>query len=527
MVAVVSLASELLRPEVYPTPPGPIELVQTHLSLVFVTERYAYKVKKPVNFGFVDYTTVERRRYFCRREVDLNRRLCPDMYLGVAAIYQDPHGQLRLTEPDGEPPGTVVDYAVVMCRLPAQRMMDVLLAGGKVTEGMVAQIASCLARFHAEAETNEQIAVYGHPEAIGFNWEENFQQTKRYFGNTVFQEQFDAISAYAEGFLGGKRGLFLGRMERGRVRDGHGDLHSANVCFGDNLYIYDCIEFNERFRYLDVASDVAFMAMDLDFYGRPDLSRAFAEQYIRESGDDEVAELLPFYKCYRAYVRGKVESFPLEDPLALPEARERACQRAGRYFRLAHSYTRRLERPTVVITVGLIGTGKSTLARALAHRTGMEVVSSDEVRKRLQGLSADERRLEPFQGGIYSAEVSRLTYDEMFRQAGEVLAAGRSVLLDASFRRAEERARAVEVARAAGADFWAIECVASEATIRERLERRARDWPDASDARWELFPQIKGEHEPVREIPSRCHLVVDCSGLVGDALDTVVSAITN
>lgn len=527
MLALVSLATELLRPEVYPTPPGRVELVQTHLSLVFLTERHAYKVKKPVNFGFVDYTTVERRRYFCRREVELNRRLCPDMYLGVSAIYLDPRGQLRLTEPDGEPRGTVVDYAVVMRRLPAQRMMDVLLARGDVSEAMVAQVSRRLARFHAQAETNEQIAVYGHPEAISFNWEENFQQTERFCGTTIILRQSNDIREYVKALLQAQRPLFLGRMERGRVRDGHGDLHSANVCFGDDLCIYDCIEFNERFRYLDVASDVAFMAMDLDFFGRPDLSRTFAETYIRESGDDEVAVLLPFYKCYRAYVRGKVESFQLDDPQMPMEARERAAQRARRYFQLAHSYTRRLKRPTLLITVGLIGTGKSTLARALAHRLGVEVVSSDEVRKRLQGLAPSERQLDAFGRGIYSAGVSRLTYQEMLRQARDALASGRSLLLDASFRRADERARALEEARAMAADFWAIECVAPEASIRERLERRAREWPDASDARWELFPQIKAEFEPLREIPQECHLVVDCSGLVGEALDRVVSAITD
>ncbi|MBI2866068.1 MAG: AAA family ATPase, partial [Chloroflexi bacterium] len=316
------------------------------------------------------------------------------------------------------------------------------------------------------------------------------------------------------------------RVRRGRVRDGHGDLHATNICFGDDLYIYDCIEFNVRFRYLDVANDIAFLAMDLDYYGRPDLSRAFAEAYIRESGDEDVAVLLPFYKCYRAYVRGKVDSFQWDDPQVPVEARERACQRARRYFYLAYSYTLGLKRPTLLITVGLIGTGKSSLSRALAHRLGLTVVSSDEVRKRLMGLASAERRLEPFREGIYAPAASRLTYREMFRQAEETITQGLSVILDASFRRAEERARALEVARSLGADFWAIECVAPEGVIRERLERRAREWPDASDARWEVYPQIKAELEPVTELPPERHLVVDCSGSPGEALEKVLAAIT-
>jgi len=525
---LVSLERGLLRPEAYPQPPGRIELVQTHLSLVFLTENgLAYKVKKPVSFGFVDYTTLERRRYFCRREVELNRRLCPEVYLGVAAILVNSEGQVQVTGPEALPRGMVLDYAVVMRRLPAGRMMDVLLARGLVTEEMVAQIAHRLARFHSTAQTNDQIAAYGHPEAIRFNWEENFEQTDRFRGATLPAQWLDDVRAYVERFLQARQPLLLERMERGRVRDGHGDLHSANICLADDLYIYDCIEFNERFRYLDVASDVAFLAMDLDFYRRPDLSRAFSETYIRESGDEEVAILLPFYKCYRAYVRGKVESFQRDSPGLPAEARERAQRRAERYFGLAHSYSRALKRPTIVITVGLIGTGKSTLARALAHRLGMAVVSSDEVRKRLQGLAPSERRLEGFRQGIYGAEASRLTYQEMFRQARELLAAGRSLVLDASFRKAEERAGALELARTVGADFWAVECMAPEDVVRERLERRAREWPDASDARWELFPQIRDDFEPAHDIPPESHLVVDCSGLVGEALDTAVSAITD
>jgi len=519
------VAAALLQPGAYPQPPGRIELAQTHLSFVFLTDRLVYKVKKPVDFGFVDYTSLERRRHFCQREVELNRRLCPQVYLGVAAIYRDSQGGLRLSPPGEIPPGEVVEYAVVMRRLPAEAHLDALLNRGQVSEAMLAQVAARLARFHAAAETNEDIAAYGRLEAIRFNHQENFQQTERYLGVTITPEQFQAIRDYAYSFMEANAPLFQRRLEQGRVRDGHGDLHAAHICFGDDLYIYDCIEFTERFRYLDVASDIAFLAMDLDYHGRPDLSRAFAEAYIQESADPEVAALLPFYKCYRAYVRGKVDSFQLDDPQVPPEARERARQRARRYFRLAYSYTLGLPRPSLLLTVGLIGTGKSTLARALAHRLGLALVSSDEVRKQLSGLAPQERRLEPFQRGIYSPEASRLTYQEMFRRAREHLAQGRSVILDASFRRREERRHALEVARSLGVELWAIECVAPESVIRERLERRAREWPDASDARWELYPQIKAEFEPVRELPPECHLVVDCARPLGEALDSVLAAI--
>lgn len=320
----------LSEPASYPHRPPRVEVVQTHISAIFLAGHLVYKVKKPVNLGFLDFTTLERRRHFCQEEVRLNRRLCPEVYLGVEVIGRT-NGALSLGR--GEP----VEYAVVMRRLPQDRMMDALLARGELTPRMVEDVAACLADFHERAATDERIAAFGRPEAIRVNTDENFAQTERYRGRLLSPQQFSDIRRFTEAFLE-RRELFEERIRRGRVRDGHGDLHLQHICLADRIYIFDCIEFNERFRYGDVAVDLAFLLMDLDFHDRPDLARLLERRYQELSGDRALGEMLPFYKCYRAYVRGKVEGFRSEDPRVPPEQRREAQERARRYFQLAHRY---------------------------------------------------------------------------------------------------------------------------------------------------------------------------------------------
>jgi len=320
----------LSEPASYPHRPPGVEVVQTHISAIFLAGHLVYKVKKPVNLGFLDFTTLELRRHFCQEEVRLNRRLCPEVYLGVEAIGRT-NGGLALGR--GEP----VEYAVVMRRLPQDRMMDALLARGQLTPRMVQAVAACLVEFHARAATDGRIAAFGRPEAIRVNTDENFAQTERYQGQLLSPQQFSDIRRFTEEFLA-RRELFEERIREGRIRDGHGDLHLQHICLADRIYIFDCIEFNERFRYGDVAVDLAFLLMDLDFHDRPDLARLLERHYEELSGDRELPGLLPFYKCYRAYVRGKVEGFRFEDPHVPPEQRQQARQRAQRYFQLAHRY---------------------------------------------------------------------------------------------------------------------------------------------------------------------------------------------
>jgi len=326
------MVEALLEPKTYPDPAEGVELVQTQMSFVFLTDQYVYKVKKPVDLGYLDYTTLEKRQFYCQREVELNRRLSPDVYLGVVAITQE-EGNISI---DGQ--GAVIEYAVKMRRIPQEGMMNELLAQNKVSSEMVNRVAQKLANFHRQAETNASISAFGGLDTINQNTEENFTQTEEYIGLTISRDKYDHIKNYTETFIQKNTPLLQKRLADGRIRDCHGDLHAAHICFTNGISIYDCIEFNDRFRYCDVASEVAFLAMDLDHYGRADLSRSFIAAYVAESKDTQLLELLDFYKCYRAYVRGKVEGFQLDDPFISADEKTKVLASARRYFELAESY---------------------------------------------------------------------------------------------------------------------------------------------------------------------------------------------
>ncbi|MFC1927913.1 hypothetical protein ACFLW7_04990 [Chloroflexota bacterium] len=322
----------LLEPQAFPHKPQRIELVQTQMSLIYLTGEYVYKIKKPVNLGYLDYTTLEKRHFFCCQELELNRRLCPDTYLAVVTIAKA-NGGLRV---EGE--GEATEYAVKMRQLPGDRMMDVLLPQGQVTPEMVASVGERLVGFHQKAETNQEIDAFGKLSVIRQNCDENFVQTEKYVGLTILRAKYERIRNYTNDFIEGNAGLFEKRVREGRIRDCHGDLHAAHVCFTDNICIYDCIEFNDRFRYCDVASELGFLAMDLDRYRQAGLSRHLVDTYAGLSHDEGLLSLLNFYKCYRACVRGKVESFKLDDRLISQAEKAKALESARSYFQLAESY---------------------------------------------------------------------------------------------------------------------------------------------------------------------------------------------
>lgn len=332
MSVLPSTVKALLKSQAYPHRPQQIELVQTQMSFIFLTGEYVYKIKKPVNLGYLDYTTLEKRHFFCQQELKLNRRLCPGTYLAVVPVVEK-SGELCV-----EGQGQVVEYAVKMKQLPQDRMMDVLLSRGQVSPEMVARVAEKLAGFHQKAETNPQIDAFGKLDIIRQNCDENFAQTEKYIGLTVFRAKYERIKGYTDNFIKNNASLFDKRIEERKIRDCHGDLHTAHVCFTDDICIYDCIEFNDRFRYCDVASEMAFLAMDLDRYQQAGLSRHLVNTYVKLSHDEELLKLLNFYKCYRAYVRGKVESFKLDDPLISQAEKTKALESARSYFQLAESY---------------------------------------------------------------------------------------------------------------------------------------------------------------------------------------------
>jgi len=323
----------LMKPEAYDEEPGKIELTQTHISFVFLTRNFVYKVKKAVDLGFLDFTTLEKRRFFCEKELELNRRLCGEMYLEVVPINRS-----NIIKIKGE--GKPIEYAVKMKRMPQEKMMNKLLEENKVNSKLIDEIAKIIAEFHSKAETNRRISEFGSLAIIETNWKENFEQTQEFVSKTISMKDFKFIRERIDDFMNRNVSFFEKRMAERRVRDCHGDIHSGNIFVTDRIYIFDAIEFNERFRYSDVASDIAFLAMDLDFKGRTDLSSFFVEKYVKYSGDQELTKLLPFYKCYRAYVRGKVISFKLQDPNVGSEEKGAAMKEAKAYFKLASAYAK-------------------------------------------------------------------------------------------------------------------------------------------------------------------------------------------
>ena len=500
------LIEAMRNPAFYPHAPDTVELLQTHISLIFLAGEYVYKVKKAVDFGFLDFTTLEKRRFYCNEELRLNRRLAPQIYLDVAEIREDGDGRMRL---GGE--GGIVEFAVKMRKIPEDRMLKKLLAEGRVRPADMKGVAEKLASFHAEAETGGEIDRIGGMEALRKNHEENFSQTEPYIGRTIPERRHRFLRSYVRRFLEKNQALLEKRVADGRIRDCHGDLHLEHICLAEDIIIFDCIEFNKRFRYEDVAAEVAFLAMDLDYNGYADCGDAFVKSYVAATGDVAVLSLINFYKCYYAYVRGKVTGFRLDDPAIPEEEKSRAAATASRYFESAYAYACRPERPTMILTAGLMGAGKSVLAESISPLLGAQVIRMDVLRKEMMGIDPAERHSENFGEGIYAETVDRRTYDEAFRRAMRLLREGSSVVIDASFRKRENRLIARKAVAEAGADFFVLECVCPEDMTRKRLDGRRSDRAEASDGRWELYETQRREFEPIDDLPEGLHAVIDTS----------------
>ncbi len=553
-----AMLNALSCPGAYPFAlPGesPISIIQTHASAVLLTPERVYKLKKPKNFGFFDFSTPALRRHFCGEEVRLNSRLAPQVYLGVAPVLKFSDGQVRFGStysPDDVPmPGSildggcVIDYAVVMVRLPDEAMLEYRVRHGTAHSALLAEIAQYVAAFHAATHTDEHIASFGLLDVIRGNWEENFTQMRPYIGRTLDASTYDCISGYVYSFLDERASLFASRVHDDRIRDCHGDLRLQHIYIldeGDDpshrLAILDGIEFNERFRYSDVTSEIAFLTMELDAASRTDLSRAFVERYVAETGDQALLELLPFYACYRACVRGKVLSFQLDEPEVSETQREIARLQATALFTQAASYASGPTRPVLLLVGGLMGSGKSTLALALRDELGWALFSSDAVRKHLAHLDLAQPRADAFGQGVYSAAWTALTYRTLLLKADAALASGRSVLLDASFIRRTDRLAAARAAARHGAGVMFVECICPRKVSLERLAQRwklrtegsqglSEESLRASDGRPGLYDAQCALFEPLvsNEEPGTEHLVVSTTLPLAVNVEQVLDAL--
>ena len=484
----VELVEALKDPAFYDPPVEQVEFVQTHISSVFLTGDRVYKLKKPVNFGFLDFSSVELRQRYCKAEVELNRRLAPEVYLGVEPITLD-GGLLRI---GGE--GEVVDWLVVMRQLDGELLGGRVLERGELTERQIGQLVEQLVPFYRNARTGEGIDRWGTLEAVKYNTDENFTQTREYMGKLITRQRYEHIRDWTNAFYRDQPDLFRERIAEGRIRESHGDLHLDNIFFQDPPIIFDCIEFNERFRCGDVAADLAFLAMDFDFRGRPELGRLLIDEYVEASGDRGLLKLLNFYKCYRAYVRGKISCFTASDPALDGVQRRHWKNRARHYFGLAYRYAGGEERPSLVVLYGLMGSGKTNIARYLRETFGWHLLSTDAVRKQLAGIGENTRVYVPYNEGLYSPEMNRRTYDEVCRRAENLLKAGFPVAVDGAFKRQVERQPVIDVAQRAGARLLFLETTCEPAEQQRRLELR-QEHDTRSDGRVEIMEFQRSEFE--------------------------------
>lgn len=479
------LVEAMLQPDFYDHVVQDIQIIQTHISYVFLTGEFAYKVKKAVNFGFLDFSSLEKRHFFCQEELRLNNRLAPNLYLAVLPIYQH-NDRFSLTSSSAE----AVEYAVKMRQFPQEQLLIHLFERGELTFAHITTIAQQIAQFHQIAATSNHISQFGTAQAMAKVAEDNYNHSEPYIGRGQTQVQFDLTRQFTDRFFADHEADFARRIDQNKIRECHGDLHLKNICLWQNqIQIFDCIEFNEPFRNSDVLYDLAFLFMDLEFRGRPDLANRLLNVYLEETNDYEGLLFMPLFCSMRAYIRAKVTSFLLDDPNIPIDGKISAQAEAGAYYQLAYQYTQRGHNlPQVILTCGLSGAGKSTIARELAIKLNAIHIRSDAIRKHLAGIDLKERGDQT----IYSAQMTQKTYDRLLELAQLLTAQGFTVILDAKYDRFSLREKVRE-----GVKFpiKIIHCVADMDILAERLERRAQEKSDIADATADLLARQQSEFE--------------------------------
>ena len=520
-----ALVRALADPAFYPHRPARVEHVQTHISHVFLAGPYAYKLKKAVRFPFLDAETPARRRRLCEEELRLNWHLAAPVYLGALPITREPDGRLAL---DGV--GPAIDRVVWMRRLPAESMLDRLVAAGTIDAGALGRLACMLADFHASAPAGAAVAAHAAPEALLAAWRHVLGLAAPLVGGAMPASTHTILASFGPAFLRHHDGLLRARQTAHRIREGHGDLRAEHVCIVEapgkaepphaplapGTYVIDCVEFSHALRCNDVASEVAFLTMDLERLGRPDLAAAFVDAYVVDSRDEQLRALLAFYGAYRACVRGVVEGLKGAEPEVEPAARVAAATRAGQYFALAQHHAWRAQGPALLVCCGLSGSGKTVLATALAEATGFAHLSTDVLRRREAPCPGPS----PFRTGRYAPAARAAVYARLCDEADARLAAGCGVVADGTFIRRADRGALAAVAARHGRSLLFLECEADAATIRQRLEGRSKG---PSDGRWPAYLRQREARDPFTL--DEPHRIVDTGGDLGDVIEEVLPAL--
>lgn len=512
---------DLSRPAAFPERPEHIEVVQTHASAVFLTPTEVFKVKKPVDFGFLDYSTLDRRHTLCALEVSLNRRLAPDVYRGVVPITEGPDGHLRIGG-EGEP----LEWAVHMRRLPEEATLRSTLQRGDLTDDDLAEVGRRLARFHARAHRDLTTTDYGRFDLVAANALDNLE-AMRDFSDALGSDPVARLERRTRRALDELQPLIEARASDGVPCAIHGDLRLEHLYRfpdadpPDDLVVIDGIEFNEAFRMGDPVSDLAFLSMDLRAYGAWGLARALEDAWIEASDDPDARRLLPLYVSYRSAVRAKVALLQTRDPAIGEGDRAQALVRARRHTVLALSslLPPRL-RPRLLLTAGLPGTGKTTLARALAAELPLTLLRTDVIRKELAGLDPTEDASSAADAGLYSPPWSARTYDHAAVLAEAALLRGQAVLVDGSFRRADLRRRFCQIARRTGVPFLALQCEVPEEVAKARILARTGD---ASDADATIYDHLAARFEPVDTAHHGVHIDTTRDDAAATALHAILA----
>ena len=465
------LISQMLQPGFYPhSVVEPIQLVQTHISYVFLTGEYAYKVKKDVNLNFLNYSTLDQRKFYIEAELKLNQQISPELYLAVLPISN--YGNNFILND----PSNIVEYALKMHQFEQDNLFSNLLANNQLSLADLAKLGRIVALFHQQAKTNDRIARFGRVENIRIAINENYQQTQKYLGKVQTLENFLAIKHYTDNFFKQNKQLFQTRINQHKIRECHGDLHLKNIClWRQKIQLFDRIEFNESFRFVDTMYDVAFTTMDLETQGKADLANIFLNSYLEHTGDWEGLLILPFYLCRQAYVRAKVTSFLLDDLEISNSEQQQAQQTAYQYYRQAYKYTQP-KSGCLILMSGLSGSGKSTVAKTLAQNINAIQIRSDAVRKHLAGIALDK----PGMNSIYTNEMNHKTYERLFELGMMLVEAGYKVILDAKYDRYALRQPIITQAQAENIPLRIIHCIAPMSILRDRLNKRQNDISDAT-----------------------------------------------
>jgi aminoglycoside phosphotransferase family enzyme/predicted kinase len=496
------MIAQLMQADAYPHPCAPIRLVETHISWVLLTGEYAYKIKKPVDFGFLNFSTLASRAEFCHQELLLNRRLAPDLYLEVVPLHcTNGHWRVGADFPAEE-------YALKMRQFDQDQLLSRLQEMAALDESVVERLGEMVAQFHAGLPAAPLDAPWGSLDAILAPVEANFAQIGPRLTEESDWQDLHELQAWSLDQFEKLKPQFLQRKKHGHIREGHGDLHLGNLVLhqGQPL-IFDCLEFNEGLRWIDVVSDMAFLYMDLLYREEIGLANRFLNAYLESSGDYEGLRLLRFYAVYRALVRAKVQLLCLDG--LEDEATEAQLRQTYRQY---IACAKRITQPAalfLVITHGVSGTGKTYAARVVCGLTGAIHVRSDVERKRLYGMRAKQQSHPDIRPQLYGQDMSARTFRQLEKLANLILQAGFPVIIDATFLHNPVRAVFVELARTRGIPYRILDCAVDEQTLRERIRARCARGDDASEATVEIMEQQIQHQDYLSQHEQRCALKLD------------------